>query len=86
MPARAAEAIGAYDAGISSAQAVSGDTALNRISRGVYVGVSGNITVQFAGDAAQVTLPGLAAGVWHPMQVQAFFASGTTATGIFAGF
>lgn len=89
MAARPGEALQNYDAGISSAAALDvsvTDVTLNRITRGIYIGTSGNLVVQFAGDAASATLSGLAAGVWHPMQVQKIFNSGTTAAGILAGY
>jgi hypothetical protein len=89
MVARAGEALAQYDASISSALAVDvsgGDVNMPRLTRGVYIGASGNLVVQFAGDAGNVTLTGLAAGVWHPMQVQKFIQTSTTATGIVAGF
>lgn len=83
---REGEALGNYDAGISSALAPSLDVNLSRITRGVYVGVSGNLEVIFAGDTVGVTLVGLAAGVWHPMQIQQIVSAGTTATSIVVGF
>jgi hypothetical protein len=88
MAPRAGEALGQYDAGISSAMTPTVDVVLNRITRGVYVGASGSLQVQFAGDpdTASVTLVGLAAGVWHPMQIQKIISAGTTATGILVGF
>lgn len=88
MVARAGEALAQYDASISSAAAPTLDAVLQRITRGVYVGASGSLQVQFAGDAdsASVTLVGLAAGVWHPMQIQKIISAGTTATGIVVGF
>lgn len=91
MAPRSGEANGNINAGIQSAVSVNpagGDVALARISRAIYVGASGALTVQFAGDgdAATVTLTGLAAGVWHPMQVQKLLQSGTTATGVLVGY
>lgn len=91
MVARATESIQEVTAGIRSAQAVDvsgGDVALTRITRGIWVGVGGNIAVQFCDDkdAASVILTNVAAGVWHPMQIQKVLQTGTTATGIFAGF
>lgn len=64
------------------------DVQMPRITRGIYVGGSGTLVVVCAGDAGsnEVTLTGLAAGVWHPMQIQWIVNSGTTATGIVAGF
>lgn len=86
MAARAGEVIGQYDAGISSAATPTLDANLPRVTRGVYVGASGNLTVQFAGDAGNVTLVGIAAGVWHPMQIQQIISATTTATGILVGY
>lgn len=88
MVARPNEALGQYDASISSALVPSLDAALPRISRGVYIGVAGNLAVQFAGDAdaATVILVGLAAGVWHPMQIQKVLSAGTTATSLLVGY
>lgn len=91
MAARAGEANPSYDAGVSSALNVgtlSVDVNLPRISRGIYVGVSGVLVVQFAGDpdGNPITLTGLAAGIWHPMQVQKLIAAASTATGIIVGF
>lgn len=56
-------------------------------TRALYVGVTGNVAVIFVGDkdADAVTLVGLAAGVWHPIQVRRILATGTTATGIVVG-
>jgi len=87
MVARPAEAIGQYDASLASAAVPTLDAMLPYVTRGVYVGVSGNLQVQFIGDAdaASVTLIGLAAGVWHPMQIQKIISAGTTATSILVG-
>lgn len=91
MAAKPGESIGDSTAGIKSAVAVdisSTDWSTSRITRGLYVGALGDVKVQFCddGDSATVTLTGLAAGVWHPMQVQKVIKTGTTATGIVAGF
>lgn len=91
MPARQNESLNQYDAGIDIALAVdisSTDASFTNITRGVYVGVSGDLKVIFAGDAdaAAVTLTGLASGVWHPMQIRTVVKVGTTATNIVAGF
>lgn len=86
--ARAGEALNQYDASISSATAITmgSDVTLPRITRGIYIGGAGNLEVIFAGDTVAVTLTGLAAGVWHPMQVQTIVNALTTATLIVAGF
>ena len=78
-------------AGIRRAVAIDasgGNVDANGVTRGVYVGVTGNLAVVFADqpDSAAVTLVGLAAGIWHPMQIQKVMQSGTTATSVFAGF
>lgn len=90
MVARPSESIAEVTAGIRSAVAVTpGDgTEFSRITRGIFVGVAGNVAVIFADDpdAAPVTLTGLAVGVWHPMQVRRVMATNTTATLILAGF
>lgn len=51
------------------------------VTRGVYVGVSGDLKVETAnGDV--VTFVGLAAGMVHPIQCKQVYATGTTATSI----
>lgn len=56
-------------------------TDLTNVTRGIYVGASGDLKVDLMnGDA--VTFVGLAAGVIHPMCVKRVYATGTTATGI----
>lgn len=67
----------------------SGDTTdLASISRGIYVGVTGNLNVIFAEnkDSETVVLTGLAAGVWHPIQVRRILQTSTTATSIVVGY
>lgn len=89
MAARPSESIADSVAGIKSAMAVNisaSDQNFQRITRGIYVGVAGNVVVQFCDDNASVTLIGLAAGIWHPIQAQLIVRSGTTATNIVAGF
>lgn len=51
-------------------------------TRGVYVGVSGDLEVIMAGDTAAVTFVGLAAGVVHPLSVTRIRAENTDATDI----
>lgn len=53
------------------------------VTRGIIVGVAGNVKVTLAsGDV--VTLPGLAAGVIHPVRAKVIWSTGTTATTIVA--
>lgn len=78
-------------AGIRRAVAIDasgGNVDANGVTRGVYVGVTGNLAVVFADqpDSAAVTLVGLAAGIWHPMQIQKVMQTGTTATSVVLGF
>jgi hypothetical protein len=52
-------------------------------SRGIYVGVSGNVKVTtLNGDA--VTFVGLAAGIIHPIAASRVWSTGTAATSIVA--
>ncbi len=59
----------------------SDSTELTYTTRGLYVGVAGNVAVVMA-DGTSVTLTGLAAGVVHPLRVKQVRSTGTTATGI----
>lgn len=91
MPPRPGSSLRDNLAGIRSAEAIdvsSGDIELTNLTRGLYVGTSGDIVVQFSddADAAPVTLKNLAAGVWHPLQVQKIIETGTTAADILAGY
>lgn len=68
-----------------SAQAASAITPNNtsdiRVTRGLYVGVAGDVKVDMA-DSSTVTFTGLASGMVHPLAVKRVYATGTTATGI----
>lgn len=56
-------------------------TDLATVTRGIYVGVSGNVKItNVSGDT--VTYTNLAAGVHHPMCAARIWSTGTTATGI----
>lgn len=50
-------------------------------TRGIYVGVSGDLKVDTVGGNT-VTFVGLAAGVIHPIRAKRIYATGTTATSI----
>jgi hypothetical protein len=67
----------------ASAVTPSDSTDLTDTSRGLYVGVSGDVKVTMAGGAA-VTFVGLAAGVIHPIRASRVWSTGTTATSIIA--
>lgn len=56
-------------------------TDLGFVSRGIIVGVSGDVAVITLGGET-VTLPALAAGIIHPFRVSRIKLTGTTATGI----
>lgn len=53
-------------------------------TRGIYVGASGNITVDMADGGASVLFSNLMAGVIYPFQVTRVYATGTTATSLVA--
>lgn len=59
---------------------------LTATSRGIYVGVSGDVVVTLQGmiDGTSLTFTGLAAGVVHPLKVKRVWTTGTTATNIVA--
>ena len=52
---------------------------------GLYCGVSGDVKV-VTRDGSTITMVGLAAGIWHPIEVIQVFAAGTTATSILVGW
>jgi len=52
-------------------------------TRGLYVGVSGDVKVVML-DGTTVTFVGLAAGIVHPLTVVRVFSTDTTATNIVA--
>lgn len=69
-----------------NAAAVTPDDAadLATFTRGLYVGVDGNVRVHMTADAAEVTFVGVAAGSVLPVSVRRVLATGTTATDIVA--
>lgn len=54
---------------------------LTTVTRGVYVGVSGDLKVDML-DGTTVTFANIVAGVIHPLRVRKVYATGTTATNI----
>ena len=52
---------------------------------GLYVGVSGDVTVDTL-DGSTVTMVGLASGVWHPIEVKRIYATDTDADNILVGW
>ena len=61
------------------------DSAYIALTRGLYVGVSGNVRVRME-DGSLETLVGLAAGIVHPLRVQQVYSTSTTATSILAAY
>lgn len=57
------------------------DTERFRVCRGIIFGTSGTCQVEFF-DGSVVTLPAMAAGVVHPLQIVRVFNTNTTASGI----
>ena len=53
-------------------------------TRGLYVGVSGDVKVNMASGASAITFTGLAAGYVHPLRVTRVYSADTTATNIVA--
>jgi len=59
------------------------DTAeLRFVTRSIYVGGTGDITLRLAGDAGQLLIKAVPAGTMLPLRVRQVFATGTTATGL----
>lgn len=52
------------------------------VTRGIYVGVSGDLKVDMAGGSSGITFTNLAAGVIHPIRARRIYATGTDATDI----
>lgn len=87
MTDRWSDAGGGVTGPITGAVAVTPHDATNlaAVARALYVGASGNVSL-IGADGVAVSLVGLAAGVWHPIRVRRVNATGTTATGIVAGY
>jgi len=51
-------------------------------TRGVYVGVTGDLKVDMVGGSSGITFVGLASGVIHPIRAKRVYATGTTASSI----
>lgn len=71
QPARHAFAITKHD---------SNDLAF--VTRGIYVGGTGDLSVDLAGGETAVVFVGLAAGIIHPIAATRVRSTGTTATSI----
>lgn len=55
---------------------------LETVTRGIYVGVAGDLAVTLVGDSAPVTFVNLAAGVIHPLRVKQVHETDTDADDI----
>lgn len=60
------------------------DNDLEFTTRGLYIGVTGDVTVHMKGSTTPVTFVGMLGGVEHPERVDRVLATGTTATDILA--
>ena len=54
---------------------------LENVTRFIYVGSTGDISIILANDDAPITIPAAPAG-YHPLRIKRVLATGTTATGI----
>lgn len=61
------------------------DSTVIPLTRGLYVGASGDLAVEFA-NGNQYTYVGLASGITHAIKVRKVLATGTTATSIGASY
>lgn len=61
------------------------DTEYLPATKALFVSVAGDVAVEML-DGTQVTFTDLAASVLHPLSVQRVLETGTTATGIIAGY
>lgn len=52
------------------------------VTRGIYVGATGDLAVILDADSSAVTFVGLAAGIIHPLAVKRVMSTNTTATSI----
>lgn len=62
----------------------SNDTDLTNVSRGIYVGTGGALSVVMAGGGNTVVIPGVPNGAFLPIRVTRVNATGTGASGIVA--
>jgi len=58
------------------------DEDLAYVTRGIYVGVAGDVKVDMFGTGTAVVFKDLAAGVVHPLRVKRVYEAGTDATNI----
>lgn len=63
------------------ARSVTLDEAITTPSRGIYVGGTGDVSITFVDGHTEV-LPGMVAGIIHPISAVKINTTGTTATGL----
>jgi hypothetical protein len=61
------------------------DTDYLPATKAIFVSVSGDLAVEML-DGTEVTFTGISASVFHPISVSRVLSTGTTATGIIAGY
>lgn len=57
-------------------------TNLTQVTKGIYVGVSGDLKVILRNDTEAITFTGISSGMIHPIEAKRVLATGTTATGV----
>ena len=82
MPLGANYPAGINDPGIG-AEAITPGTSLTNVSREIYVGVGGNIVVDFV-NGSQVTLTAVPTGSRLPYRITNVVSAGTTASSLVA--
>lgn len=70
-------------AGAAGAVTPSDSTDLTQVTRGIYIGASGDVNVDME-DGTTLLFTAMAAGVVHPLRVKRVRSISTTATGIVA--
>ena len=81
-PNAAATDLASAPARFAAAVTPSDSTDLSFVSRGLYVGTTGDVTVIMAGNGATVTFPSVPSGWVLPIAVSRVNATLTTASGI----
>lgn len=62
------------------------NTDLAVVTRAIYVGTTGDVTVDMFGTGSNLTFKNVPAGTWFAIQVTRIYATDTTATDIVAGW
>ena len=86
---------GTFSVGVATAESkvnkvfvitASDEENLTHTTTGLYVGETGDIKVDFSEEGEGIIIKGLAAGVWHPIQVKKVYATGTGAASILGAY